>query len=33
MQAIVGVVETGLFINRANTVYVAAASGVRVLHR
>ena len=33
MQAIVGVVETGLFIGRAHTVYVAEPGGVRTLTR
>ncbi len=33
MQAVVGVVETGLFIGRADTVFVAEATGVRTLHR
>ena len=33
MQAIVGVVETGLFIGRAEMVFVAEATGVRTLRR
>ncbi len=33
MQAIVGVVETGLFIGRADMVFVAEANGVRTLRR
>ena len=33
MQAIVGVMETGLFIGRAHTVFVADPSGVRTLSR
>ena len=33
MQSIVGVVETGLFIGRAEMVFVAGASGVRTLTR
>ena len=33
MQAIVGVIETGLFIGRAHTVFVADPSGVRTLTR
>ncbi len=33
MQAIVGVVETGLFIGRAHTVFVADPAGVRTLTR
>ena len=33
MQAIVGVVETGLFIGRTTAVYVADPAGVRVLQR
>ena len=33
MQAIVGVMETGLFIGRTNAVYVADPSGVQVLQR
>ncbi len=33
MQAIVGVVETGLFIGRADMVFVADPSGVRILTR
>jgi ribose 5-phosphate isomerase A len=33
LQAIVGVVETGLFIGRATAVYVADPAGVRVLTR
>ena len=33
MQAIVGVVETGLFIGRAHTVFVADPSGVKTLSR
>ena len=33
LQAIVGVVETGLFIGRTNTVFVASKTGVRTLTR
>jgi ribose 5-phosphate isomerase len=33
MQAIVGVMETGLFIGRAHTVFVADPAGVRTISR
>ena len=33
MQSIVGVVETGLFIGRADTVFVAERTGIRTMQR